>query len=100
MRIPVICATALGLLAASSLTLAAEDDAAGRQAYEANCARCHDSGIMGSPMTSNADEWEGRLPVTEASLQHHLDKGLLRNGVDDSARAAVAYMAKVLNPAE
>ena len=100
MKIPVICTAALGLLAASSLTVAAEHEAEGRAAYEANCARCHDSGIMGSPMTSNPDEWEGRLPVTEASLQHHLDKGLLRNGIDDDAKAAVHYMANSLNPAE
>lgn len=90
--------TASTLLALPA-ALSADPTAEGKAAYEAACARCHDTGIMGAPAVDDAAAWAERQPPGEAALEHHAEKGLLRGGVDDSARAAAEYM-KSLTTAE
>jgi len=88
----------LALSAAALLALPiaglADPDADGRAAYEAACARCHDVGMMGAPVTDDPAEWADR-EVSEASLDAHAEKGLLKGGVNDTARAAADYMGAV-----
>jgi cytochrome c5 len=91
---------ALTLTAATLLALppalSADPAAEGKTAYEAACARCHDTGIMGAPAVDDAAAWAEREAPGEAALEHHAEKGLLRGGVDDSARAAAEYMKSLI----
>ncbi len=89
---PAVAAIALLL---SPLTAVSEPSAEEKAAYEAACARCHDVGMMGAPVTDSPADWADREPIGEASLEHHAEKGLLRGGVDDTARQGAAYMQAV-----
>lgn len=43
----------------------------GREAYEENCAGCHEEGLDGAPRTGNREDWEGRSWLWEAVLFEH-----------------------------
>ena len=43
----------------------------GKQAYEENCAGCHEEGLDGAPRTGDRDDWEGRAWLWEAVLFEH-----------------------------
>ena len=56
---------AIPLLGAAALVLplvavSAEPSAESKAAYEAACARCHDVGMMGAPVTSEPGDWANR----------------------------------------
>ena len=93
--VPMILSTA-ALLALPLSALAGDPSPESKAAYDAACARCHEVGMMGAPVTGEASDWQDRAPIGEASLEHHAEKGLLRGGVDDTARAAAEYMKAVV----
>ena len=82
----------IAVLATPVFALAADPSPASRAAYEAACARCHDVGMMGAPVTDTPADWADRAAVDDAALQEHVNKGLLRGGVDDTARLGSEYM--------
>ena len=43
----------------------------GKQAYEENCAGCHEEGLDGAPRTGDRGDWEGRPWLWEAVLFEH-----------------------------
>ena len=94
------------LMTLSASALAADRDEEGRQAYEATCARCHDTGIMDAPVTNNPDDWEGRSDLWEAVLFEHAQLGYIRmpakGGAKDASdydvEAAAEYMIKTAKP--
>lgn len=75
----------------------------GHQAYELNCASCHDTGESGAPVTRNPDDWKNRSHLWDAVLVEHADKGYLkmpaRGGADIATRydvqAAAEYMLSI-----
>lgn len=91
--LPLALTAGLALLPLASV--AAEPSPEARAGYEAACARCHDVGMMGAPVTDEPADWADRKPADDAVLQHHADEGLLRGGVDDKARKGAEYMQEV-----
>ena len=47
----------------------------GEQAYKAQCAACHDAGMLGSPKFGDAAAWGGRIGQGLATLADHAIKG-------------------------
>lgn len=90
---PIIASAVLMLPALSAWS---ESSAESKAAYEAACARCHDVGMMGAPVTDSPADWADREPIGEAALTDHAEKGLLRGGVDDTAKQGAAYMQAVI----
>ena len=90
---PALAATVL--LLPSLGALSADPSPESKAAYEAACARCHDVGMMGAPVTDSPSDWADRAEIGEAALNDHAEKGLLRGGVDDTAKQAAAYMQAV-----
>lgn len=45
------------------------------EAYAAACARCHDTGVDGAPMTRNPADWENRSHLWQAVLSEHAKDG-------------------------
>ena len=100
-------AMALFLLAGSACSLAATDRMTdGRKAYDAGCAKCHDHGSQGAPVTSNPHDWAGRSNLWEGVLFEHAKKGYIDmppKGGDASASdydvtAAAEYMLTITHP--
>ncbi len=54
---------------------AAYNTAAGKAVYDANCAACHKTGIMGAPKTGDKPAWAPRIAQGEALLVSHSIKG-------------------------
>ncbi len=90
-------------LAGTAAQVNAEAD--GKAIYEANCARCHDSGKMGAPMLDDMSEWTDVGDIVWSDIhEQHLDDGLLRDAADDAKKgitaeqmeAATAYMASMV----
>ena len=79
----------------------------GEQAYEQACARCHDEGTDGAPVTGDSDAWAGRSMLWEAVLFEHAKEGYLEmpaKGGDESlddttVERAAEYMLSVTFPA-
>ncbi len=79
--------------------------AAGKTAYEASCAGCHDSGMMGAPKPGDKAAWAERLPqgvevMAKKSIEGFQGKaGMMpaKGGnaslTDEEVTNAVAYMA-------
>ena len=77
----------------------------GRQAYEATCARCHDSGKMGAPVLNDMSEWTDRTEIlwSDVHLQH-LDDGFLTDAAENPKKgitaaqmeAATNYMVSIV----
>ena len=97
----------LGLLTASGLCMAASDRLEdGRVAYEATCARCHDTGVDNAPITGNREDWADRSNLWDGVLFEHAQKGYLRmpakggdKGVSDyDVNAAAEYMLTITHP--
>ena len=97
----------MSLLAASGLCMAASDRLEdGRVAYEATCARCHDTGVENAPKTGDSKDWAGRSNLWDAVLSEHAQKGYLRmpaKGGDKGAsaydvNAAAEYMLTITHP--
>ena len=49
----------------------------GAAAYEKACARCHEQGDGGAPVTGDKDAWAGRSWLWEAILVEHAKQGYL-----------------------
>ena len=58
---------------------AAYNAAAGKVVYDANCAACHKTGIMGAPKTGDKPAWAPRIAQGEALLVSHSIKGFKGN---------------------
>lgn len=79
----------------------------GRQAYEDACAKCHDHGSQGAPVTNNPDHWASRSDLWEGVLFEHARKGYINmpaKGGDPTAsdydvNAAAEYMLTITHPA-
>ncbi len=100
-------ATALPLLLAAGLASATpERMKEGEAVYKANCAKCHDTGVMGAPLTGNTADWEERSELWEGVLMEHANRGWLKmpaKGGDPSAPeydvdAAAEYMLNTSHP--
>ncbi len=86
--------------------LAEDREDEGRQAYQDHCARCHDTGVMGAPLTSKTADWDKRSDLWEAVLFEHAEKGYIsmpaRGGTQDASsyevEAAAEYMIKTAKP--
>lgn len=50
----------------------------GRQVYLAACARCHDTGVNGAPITGQTRDWADRSHLWEAVLFEHANQGFLK----------------------
>lgn len=78
----------------------------GLRVYIAACARCHDSGVDGAPITGQTKQWSDRSQLWEAVLFEHANEGYLRmpgkggnqalSGYD--VNAAAEYMLNVSHP--
>lgn len=49
----------------------------GLQAYQANCAQCHEHGTNQAPVTGRSKDWADRSYLWEAVLFEHANKGYL-----------------------
>jgi len=47
----------------------------GKSLYAVRCAACHDTGLLGAPKLSQADQWTSRLPRGRAQLLENAIKG-------------------------
>ena len=107
MKLPTTAAgvVALLLVAGSGSALADRLDD-GREAYQGACARCHDTGIDGAPMTRNKEDWADRSGLWDAVMSEHAYKGYLgMPAKGGNARmseydvdAAVEYMLTITHP--
>lgn len=78
----------------------------GEEAYKITCARCHNTGLNGAPITSNPADWENRSPLWQAVLVEHAKDGYLgmpakggsSNLPDMTVSAAAEYMLEVTFP--
>ncbi|RXK87702.1 cytochrome c5 family protein [Chlorobaculum sp. 24CR] len=76
--------------------------AAGKEAYDASCAMCHDSGMMNAPKPGDKAAWEPRLAKGMDTVMKNTIEGL--NGMpakgghpeltDEQLKGAVDYMIK------
>ena len=78
----------------------------GYHTYKQVCARCHDSGLDGAPVTGRRDDWRERSQLWQAVLFRHAEQGYLqmppRGGDetlgDDEVKAAAEYMLSITHP--
>lgn len=78
----------------------------GAAAYEKGCARCHEQGQDGAPITGDQDAWAGRSWLWEAILVEHAKQGYLGmpalgEGVqlsDAEISLAAEYMLRQVHP--
>jgi cytochrome c5 len=78
----------------------------GKAAYSANCAKCHDTGVMGAPITGETADWEERSELWEGVLMEHANRGWLKmpaKGGNDAMTeydvdAAAEYMLTTSHP--
>ena len=74
----------------------------GQRIYETSCASCHDSGLLGAPMTGDQQAWAGH---TEHGMEHMVGNAISGIGKmpakggnmklsDQEVRAAVEYMVQ------
>lgn len=106
------CLTAACLLIATSAAIAEvptretlqqkHDLVQGRAVYEANCAVCHDNGVMDAPKPGDAAAWRLRLSAGFDVVLHHAIEGVkgmpARGGnqslIDNDVANATAFMAE------
>jgi len=73
----------------------------GEKITQANCAMCHDSGLMGAPKIGDVGQWGPRIAQGKDTLITHAIKGIrqmpAKGGnaslTDEEVAAAVTYMA-------
>ena len=78
----------------------------GHRVYLANCARCHDTGVNGAPITGQTKDWADRSHLWEAVLFEHANQGFLnmpgKGGNQDLSEydvdVAAEYMLNVSHP--
>lgn len=92
--------------AGNTLTAASERLQDGEKAYAAICARCHESGADGAPITGKREDWQARSNLWEAVLFEHADKGYIKMpargdadyATEYDAEAAAEYMLTITHP--
>lgn len=92
--------------AASEQPAATEPEISGLDAYNKVCARCHETGANGAPVTGNPADWEGRSDLWQAVLMEHANAGYLEmpaKGGDDALsdwtiNAATQFMLEITFP--
>ena len=98
---------AMPLLFGAGLSVAASDRMEeGKAAYAANCAKCHNTGVMGAPITGETADWEDRSELWEGVLMEHANRGWLKmpaKGGDPSMTeydvdVAAEYMLNTSHP--
>ena len=98
---------AVSLLVAAGAVNAEADNAAGKQVYETSCARCHDSGTMGAPVTGDQDDWAEHTQLVPSDVHSmHLEDGYVKTVEKDKKKgvteeqmdAAIKYILSA--PAE
>ncbi len=95
------------LLFGTDIVASSERGEDGQRVYAAACARCHDTGAGGAPITERPDDWPGRSTLWEAVLFEHVKQGYLnmpaRGGepglTDYDVEAAAEYMLNLSHPA-
>ncbi len=78
----------------------------GQRVYASACAKCHDTGAGGAPITEQPDDWPGRSALWEAVLFEHVKQGYLsmpakggEPGLSDyDVEAAAEYMLNLSHP--
>ena len=78
----------------------------GEDAYEAQCAGCHETGLNGAPVVGDKAYWESRSKLWHSVLVDHAKTGYLdmppRGGRQDlsdaTIEAAVDYMLSLTYP--
>lgn len=78
----------------------------GADAYMAQCAGCHETGLQGAPVVGDRAYWESRSKLWQSVLVDHAKAGYLnmpaRGGrqdlSDSSIEAAVDYMLSLTYP--
>lgn len=78
----------------------------GADAYEQQCAGCHETGMMGAPVVGNQDDWNDRSKLWEAVIKAHARNGYLdmpaKGGrpdlPDETIDAAVEHMLRLTYP--
>jgi cytochrome c5 len=78
----------------------------GQEIYNQACARCHDSGLEGAPVTGQTRDWDDRSDLWEAVLFEHAEKGyttMPARGGDSrlseyEVNAAAEYMLTTSHP--
>ena len=111
-RLPAAMACALTLIAAcgstpdSDDTMGATTEMSGMDAYMAQCAGCHETGLQGAPVVGDKAYWESRSKLWQSVLVDHAKTGYLdmpaRGGRQDLSDAtiqlAVEYMLSLTYP--
>jgi cytochrome c5 len=85
-----------------------QPDLSGGEVYAEFCASCHDSGLLGAPVTGKPADWENRSQLWQAVLTEHAKAGYLempaRGGAGElselSVSQAVEYMLLTTFPAQ
>lgn len=90
----------------ASQPAAAGPEISGLDAYNKVCARCHEMGVDGAPVTGNPADWEGRSDLWQAVLMEHANAGYLEmpaKGGDEelsdrTINVATQYMLEITFP--
>lgn len=106
MRLPMMLAVGVMVVAGTTAQATEQRMAEGKNAYENTCARCHTTGVMKAPRTTEPTDWEGRSFLWDSVLVEHAEKGYLAmppQGGEQGAssydiRAAAEYMATITHP--
>ncbi len=107
MKLPTAVTSAMAMLlavASSSVLSDRMDD--GREAYAEACARCHETGVGGAPVTRSEEDWVNRSGLWEAVMSEHANQGYLgmpaRGGnarmSEYDVDAAAEYMLTITHP--
>ncbi len=78
----------------------------GKKVYEAHCARCHESGLLGAPKSSEPSGWDPRSDLWDAVLAEHAANGYVNMPAKGGASGAteydvdvaVEYLMSLVNP--
>ena len=84
---------------------AARTEMSGADAYMAQCAGCHETGLQGAPVVGDKSYWDSRSRIWKSVLVDHATTGYLdmpaRGGRSDfsdaTIEAAVDYMLELVN---
>ena len=87
-------------------TMTATTEMSGMDAYMAQCAGCHETGLQGAPVVGDKAYWESRSKLWQSVLVDHAKTGYLdmpaRGGRQDLSDAtiqlAVEYMLSLTYP--
>ena len=92
MNKPSMTLAAICLLATAGTASAEADNMdAGRQVYEATCARCHDSGKMGAPVLEDASEWPDHAGIVWSDVHaQHLEDGFVYDAAENAKKGITA----------